>query len=146
MVGQASQNDSCRRQANLSKSNHNTSAELIANITSTKIRLKMIPNKVCVWIAIISIMCAALVTRTKSNKPPEKGLDTNLLPTRPISDAPLLQECEHCRPPTLPCAASFLHQSATHPGPLHWSKTPSPPPSCETCNSTVVDLPLSKIG
>ena len=57
----------------------------------------------------------------------------------------LLQEHEHCRPPTLPCAASFLHQSATQSGPLHWSKTPKPPASAETCNSTVVDPPSPRL-
>ena len=58
----------------------------------------------------------------------------------------LLQEHEHCRPPTLPCAASFLHQSATLSGPLHWKQDTQPPASAETCNSTVVDPPSPRLA
>lgn len=85
-------------------------------------------------------------SKRKSNKPSgTRAFDTQYLrPTRLISHAPILQEHEHCRPRTLPCAASFLHPSASHLGPLHWGQDTQP---AETCNSTVVhDPPISKIG
>lgn len=78
----------------------------------------------------------------KSNKPPGQGrLIHTCVPPGLYQTHALLQEHEHCRPRTLPCAASFLHSisNALRSAALEARHPPSP--SAETCNSTVVDPP-----
>lgn len=63
---------------------------------------------------------------TISNKPPDQSRAfryTLASHQAYIRRTTLLQEHEHCRPRTLPCAASFLQ----HSGPLHWKQDTTQP-------------------